>query len=130
MSTVYIVFAKFDRLSFDRHERFIRPAVAIHEGVQNVCDHLKDSSEEHDLSSTARVCCFLLAMVAIVPCTYRGVVVPVDSAEGKVFLNLLVIGWKGINFPQLVNQLTGPLRMPSSLMQALLFPTPSCCSIA
>ena len=141
MSTVYIVFAKFDRLSFDRHERFIRPAVAIHEGVQNVCDHLKDSSEEHDLSSTARVCCFLLAMVAIVPCTYRGVVVPVDSAEGKVFLNLLVIGWKGMmnlgslgsmfdKFPQLVYQLTGPLRMPSSLLQALLYPTPSCCSIA
>ena len=35
-------------------------------------------------------------MVVIVPCTYRGVVVPVDSAEGKVFLNLLVIGWKGM----------------------------------
>jgi hypothetical protein len=42
------------------------------------------------------VCCFLLAVVVIVPCTYRGVVVPVDSAEGKVFLNLLVIGWKGM----------------------------------
>jgi hypothetical protein len=87
------------------------------------------------------VCCFLLVVVVIVPCTYRGVVAPVDSAEGKVFLSLLLIGWKGVmnlgslesmfdKFQQLVKQLTGPLRMPSSLLQAPLYPTPSCCYIA
>ena len=64
-----------------------------------VCDHLKDTSEEHDLSSTTKVCCFLLAVAVIVPCTYRGVVVPVDSAEGKVFRNLLVHRLEGHDEP-------------------------------
>ena len=55
MSTVYIVFARFDRLSFDRNERFIRPAVermkAFIQVVLDadtlviVCDHLKNTSE-------------------------------------------------------------------------------------
>ena len=96
MSTVYILFARFDRLSFERHERFIRPAVERiklfieildADILKIIFDHTVNRSEEHGLSSTAKVCCFLLAVVVIVPCTYRGVVVPVDSAEGKVFLN-------------------------------------------
>ena len=64
-----------------------------------VCEHLNNSAEEHDLSSTAKVCCFLLAVVAIVPGTYRCVVIPVDSAEGKVFLNLLVHRLEGHDEP-------------------------------
>eukprot|EP01036_Dinobryon_divergens_P040169 gene40169-biopygen32047 len=56
MSTVFIVFARFDRLSFERQERFIRPAVERMKAFNQVldadilmivCDHLKAASEEH-----------------------------------------------------------------------------------
>eukprot|EP01035_Chromulina_nebulosa_P069671 gene69671-biopygen49517 len=62
MSTVYIVFARFDRLSFDRQEKFIHPAMERMKSFTQILDtdiaklftdRMKQLSEV-SLSSTAK----------------------------------------------------------------------------
>ena len=66
MSTVYIVFARFDRLSFERQERYIHPAVQRIKAFTQIldadiakllADRMKQLSEV-SLSSSSKVWCF------------------------------------------------------------------------
>eukprot|EP01036_Dinobryon_divergens_P061882 gene61882-biopygen31491 len=100
MSTVYIVFARFDRLSFDRQEKFIRPAVERMKAFTQIldadiakllADRMKQLSEV-SLSSTTKVCIFSIVVAVIVLGSAVSLFV---SILRKVFLNLL-IGWKGM----------------------------------
>eukprot|EP01035_Chromulina_nebulosa_P069217 gene69217-biopygen485 len=136
MSMVYIVFARFDRLSFERQERYIRPAVEQIKGFTQILDAdigklLADrtkTSAEVPLSSSAKMFCFSVAVAVLIP---GSVLSLFASILRKVFLNLL-IGWKSLNlgslssmfeaFMKLVQQLMGPLHIPSYLLRAVLYP--------
>ena len=136
MSIVYIVFARFDRLSFVRLEQYIRPAV---ERMKSFTENLdfdigellkerKNNLSTLHLSSATKVCCFFMAVVVIIP---GSAILLFLSILRKVFVNLL-IGWKGLNlgglssmfekFNKLVEQLTGPLQLPPYLLEILLYP--------
>ena len=136
MSIVYIVFARFDRLSFARLEQYIRPAV---ERMKSFTENLdfdigellkerKNNLSTLHLSSAMKVCCFFMAVVVIIP---GSAILLFLSILRKVFVNLL-IGWKGLNlgglssmfekFKNLVEQLTGPLQLPPYLLEILLYP--------
>jgi hypothetical protein len=142
MSTVYIVFARFDRLSFDRQEKFIRPAVERMKAFTQIldadiakllADRIKQLSEV-PLSSTAKVCIFNMVVAVIVPGSAVSLFV---SILRKVFLNLL-IGWKGMclgslrsmfeAYMKLAEQLTGPLHIPPSYtLRAVFYPLAMLC---
>ena len=140
MSTVYIVFGRFDRLSFERQMRYIRPAVDLLKAFTHILDvdiakllaRMKKVSEIH-LSSTAKVCCFSVVVAVLVPSSAVSLFV---SILRKVFFSLL-IGWKGMclgslssmfdAFMKLVQQLTGPLNIPSYLLRSLFYPLTLLC---
>ena len=144
MSTVYIVFARFDLLSFYRKERFIRPAVEklksftkiLNADIVQLFFERTANRSVVSLSSTAKVCCFSLAVVLIIP---GSAFLLFLSILRKVFFNLL-IGWKGMclgslssmfeTFIKLVQQLTGPLHIPLYLVRAVFFPFNLLCKLA
>jgi hypothetical protein len=105
MSTVYIVFARFDRLSFERQELYIIPAVERFKAFTLILDadlvklYLERARKQAEvsLSSTTKVCCFSVATVVIIPGSAVSLFV---SILRKVFTNLL-IGWKEMNLGSL-----------------------------
>jgi hypothetical protein len=66
MSAVYIVFARFDRLSFIRREEFIRPAaertksltLSLDTRIRELYSERRNKISELALSSTAKVLSF------------------------------------------------------------------------
>ena len=141
MSMIYIVYARFDRLSFERQMNFIHPAVKqIKEFTQvlntDILKLLLDRMKHLSgipLSSRAKVFRFSVVVAVLVPGTAVSLFV---SILQKVFFNL-VIGWKGLNlgslssmfeaFMELVEQLTGPLHIPPYLLRALFYPLSMFC---
>ncbi len=144
MSTVYIVFARFDRLSFLRQEDFIRPVVhrmksfteILDTSIRELYNARRNKPSELAHSPAAKVFCFCAA----------GILISLGSAGllflsilRRVFVNLLV-GWKGLDlgsmsfmferFAILVERLTGPLQIPSSPLQILLYPVQLICQLA
>ena len=144
MSTVYIVFARFDRLSSFRREEFIRPAVSRIKSFSEVLDSSTrdlrnirwSNRSEFPLSSAAKVFCFFSAGLGI---SLGSAVLLFLSILRRVFVNLLV-GWKGLDlgsissmferFVVLVEQLTDPLHIPSYPLQILLYPAKLICQLA
>ena len=144
MSLVYIVFARFDLLSFERQEKYVRPIVErmksftkeLDLDIAKLLSKKKDMrSHNTSLSSTARVFCFCVAVIVIVP---GSALVLILSILRKVFVNLL-IGWKGLDlgsltsmpkkFMVLVERLTGPLLIPSYLMAYMFYPLVLICKL-
>lgn len=137
MSVVYIVYARFEWLSFERRERHVRPIAEKMKSVTEALDgqiakslsQIKDESHKNSmLSPTAKVCIFLSSAIFIVV----GVAVYLFlSVIRKVFFNLL-IGWKGMalgslsimfsKFAQLIAQLTGLFHIPVSVVEVFLYP--------
>jgi hypothetical protein len=136
MSIVYIVCARFDRLSIDRQVRFVRPAVnrlksyveSLNSEIAKLLQEMKRGSSMTSLTSFGKVLCFMIAAVTLVLTIAIGILF---SILRKVFFNLL-IGWRGLNlgslstmfesFMALVEQVTGPLHLPSSLVRAIFYP--------
>ena len=145
MSIVYIVCARFDQLSFERQKKYVRP---VAERMKSFTESLEAevvmliaelekgrSRRAVALTSTAKVCCFAVAVAAIIPgCS----IVLFFSIMRKVFLNLL-IGWRGLNlgsmvamfarFVRVVEQLTGRLGVSVPLLRILLYPLEWMCQL-
>ena len=145
MSVVYIVFARFGRLSFDRRERFVRPAAECMKSISEALDaqiaHLLDEIKKKlrpgkALSPALKVLCFSCSAVALILCT---AVYLFLSIMRQVFFSLL-IGWKGLDlgsltlmfskFIDLVEQLTGVLHIPPEAMRFLFYPFQLICQLA
>ena len=136
MSAVYIVFARFELLSFDRRERYIRPVTERMKSIaENMSlqiaqrlEHMKKTRIAIVRSSVAKVCVFSVAAVTII---LGSAVYLFLSVMRKVFFNLL-IGWKGLGlgrlslmfdkFMGLAVQLTGVLHIPVYLVRVLFYP--------
>ena len=135
MSLVYIVFARFGWLSFDREERYIRPLaekmIAINEKLEmeiaKVLTQIK-MNFNNQLTAWAKVSIFISSAILI----NLGVAVYLFlSVIRKVFVNIL-IGWKSLSlgnlgimfdkFIQLIAQLTDALQIPSFFIRGLLYP--------
>ena len=88
MSTVYIVFARFDRLSFLRQEEFIRPAVhrmksftkILDSSIRELYNERRNKPSELALSSAAKV--FFLCCRDWGKSRQRGFTVSFYSTEG------------------------------------------------
>ena len=137
MSVVYIVYARFEWLSFERREKHVRPIAEKMKSVTEALDgqiakSLSQIKEENHLkrklSPTAKVYIFLSSAIFIV----MGVAIYLFvSVIRKVFFNVL-IGWKGMalgslsvmfgKFVQLIAQLTGIFHIPISFVEIFLFP--------
>ena len=147
MSIVYIVFARFEKLSFGRRERFVRPLAermkALTEALDlQVAKLLEDiqlgkaAAILTSLSPTAKVCVFLVASVFLVVGSAAYLFLLVLR---KLFVNLL-IGWKSMGlgslrimfarFVGVAAQLLGVLQIPSHLVRAFLSPLELLCKAA
>ena len=136
MSVVYIVFARFETLSFDRRERYVRPIAKLMKTVTEklemqialLLDEIKNVGTKIFLSSTFKMLCFIVASVVLI---IGSAVYLFLSVIRKLFSNLL-IGWKALSlgslsimfskFIGLVEQLAGVLYIPPSLVRTLLYP--------
>jgi hypothetical protein len=137
MSLVYIVFARFDRLSFDRRERYVRPVAErmiiltamLNESIAEIlAGTKKEKNAKKSLSALVRVSIFILCSIVIIVGSAVGIFL---SVMRKVFFNLLV-GWKSLQvgglstmfekFIGLAVQLTGVLNLPTSFVQYLFYP--------
>ena len=137
MSLVYIVYARFEWLSFDRQERYVRPIaekmISITERLDKEIAVLLNASRtkrrmKNDLSSTAKVSIFMSSAIFVIV----GVAVNLFlTVIQKVFFNLL-IGWKATQlggfsamfakFAALVGQLTQAIHIPMVLITIILYP--------
>ena len=137
MSVVYIVFARFDKLSFSRRERYVRPVAELMKSmteeldlqIAKLLDKIKKMrTSKTSLSSAVKVFLFSVAAVALILCS---AVYLFFSVMRKLFFNLL-IGWKGLNlgslsimfdkFIELAEKLTGALHIPSYVLRSLFYP--------
>jgi hypothetical protein len=145
MSLVYIVFGRFERLSFDRQERYVRPLAeritAITEKLDvEIAKFLTKVKQErrmkNELSSIAKVSLFSVSAVFI---TMGVAIFLFLSVIRKLFFNLL-IGWKSLGlgslrlmftkFVDLVGQLTGVLNIPIAVIGYCLYPLMVICDLA
>ena len=137
MSLVYIVFGRFERLSFDRQERYVRPiagkissiSAKLEIEISKILTEIREKRRaKSELSPTSKICIFLGS--AIIFMVLVGINIFFNVIR-KVFFDL-IIGWKGLNLGSLANmfqkffslimQLLGPLRIPAFVVQALLYP--------
>ena len=145
MSLVYIVFGRFERLSFDRQERYVRPLAeritAITEKLdEEIAKYLTKVKQErrmkNELSSITKVSLFSVSAVFIT----MGVALSLFlSVIRKLFFNLL-IGWKSLGlgslrvmfskFVDLVGQLTGVFNIPIDVIGYCLYPLTLICDLA
>ena len=95
MSTVYIVFARFDLLSLERQEKYVRP---VAESIKSFTEQLnaeiaelyfeaKTVLPDLFLSPHLRVFCFAWAVIIIIP---GSAMTLFFSVLRKVFFNLLM----------------------------------------
>ncbi len=143
ISLVYIVFARFELLSFNRNEKYVRPAaekmLSISEQLEvemaNLWTEIKKSFKS-DLPAWAKVSIFISSMVFGFSGTTFYLFL---SIMRKVFINLL-IGWKALNlgslsvmfskFIQLVEQLTAVFQIPPYVIRGLMYPLILICQLA
>ena len=143
ISLVYIVFARFELLSFNRNEKYVRPAaekmLSISEQLEvemaNLWTEIKKSFKS-DLPAWAKVSIFISSMVFGISGTTFYLFL---SIMRKVFINLL-IGWKALNlgslsvmfskFIQLVEQLTAVFQIPPYVIRGLMYPLILICQLA
>ena len=136
MSAVYIVYARFNVLSFDRRERFVRPVAERMKAISEILEsqiskrleEIKKMKKAIALSSTVKVFVFIVSAVAII---FGSAVALFFSIMRKVFVNLL-IGWKGMKlgnmnlmldkFIGLVELICGAVNIPSHFLLYLLYP--------
>ena len=137
MSLVYIVFARFEWLSFERRERYVRPTAEKMKSVTETLDsqiakllsQIKEKRHmKNQLSPASKVGIFMSSSIFIV---IGEAVYLFLSVIRKVFFNLL-IGWKGMalgslsimfdKFTQLIAQLTGVFHIPVSVINIVLYP--------
>ena len=136
MNIVYIVFSRFEKLSFDRRVRYVRPVAecmkalteALDLQIAKLLDDIKRTKTATSLSPTAKVCVFLVSSVVLIASSAIYLFLLVIR---KLFVNLL-IGWKSIGLGSLnimfakfigvVEQLLGVLQIPSYLVRDLLYP--------
>lgn len=105
MSVVYIVFARFDKLLFDRRERYVRPIAKLMKSITeklelhiaSLLNEIKNMSTAISLSSTFKMLCFTVAAVIII---IGSAVYLFLSVIRKLFFNLL-IGWKALSLGSL-----------------------------
>ena len=134
MSLIYIVFGRFNKLSFYRQDQYVRPnakiMTVITEQINQDIAHFvrhKGRKRRSDLSPAAKVCIFIFCSVGII----FGVAVYLFlSLLQKTFFNVL-IGWKGLNlgslslmfakFLSLIEQLTVAV-FPNFLLVVVLYP--------
>ena len=144
MSVVYIVFARFEQLSFYRREKFVRPLAERMKEITEKLDleiakllsDLKNRSNEIAMSSTLKVFCFFLLAVFLILGTALYLFLAIMR---KVFFNLL-IGWRGLNlgslslmfskFIGLVEQLMGVLHIPVDVVRIIFYPFQLICKLA
>ena len=145
MSTVYIVFARFEKLSFDRQERYVFPTaekiITLTEKLDGVVAKLMTQNklllrENNSLSAFPKVFIFISAGFAVIMVV---VIYMFLSVFRRVFFNVL-IGWKGLalgslsvmmdRFLHLIEQLIGAVRIPAYVVQAALYPLKIVCQIA
>ena len=145
MSLVYIVFARFEWLSFERKERYVIPTAEKMKAITEKLDtHIakifsqikKEAEAAAQFSPVLKVTIFLSSAVFVVICVAMYLFL---SIIRKVFFNLL-IGWKGMalgslnimfnKFFQLMVQLTGAVHIPVSVVEVLLYPFSLICQVA
>ena len=137
MSLVYIVFARFEWLSFDRQERYVRPIaekmISITERLDNEIAVLLTAirtkrRQQNEMSATVKVVIFLVSSVFFILSVASYLLFSVIQ---KAFFNLL-IGWKGLKMGSLsimfakltavVLQLTTAMHIPTVLVLIILYP--------
>ena len=136
MSAVYIVFARFKRLSLDRQERYVYPLaeriIKITQQqkarIAGLISRRKHKKSKAEPSPLLKMCLFLASAFLIN--VGMGVLQFLYVGQ-KVFINVLV-GWKGMNlgsldqmfskFTHLVELLTVTLHIPSYILRTLLYP--------
>ena len=137
MSLVYIVFARFGKLSFDRRERYVRPVaermIAISEMLEkSIAEILSRTKREirsnKSLSAHLRIGIFTISSAFII---VGSAIALFLSIMRKVFFNLL-IGWKSLQlgslstmfekFIGMAEQLIGILHIPTSFVRFLFYP--------
>ena len=137
MSLVYIVFGRFERLSFDRRERYVRPIAEkilaitkmLEESITAILARKKrDIRLSKSLSAQIRVGIFTISSAVVI---VGSAIALFFSVMRKVFFNLL-IGWKGLQlgslstmfekFIGMAEQLTGALHIPTSFVIYLFYP--------
>ena len=145
MSVVYIVFARFELLSYHRQERYVCPLAkritAITEKLEEeTAKYLMKVKNErrrkNELSSIIKIVIFTAAATVIT----TGVALSLFlSVIRKLFFNLL-IGWKSLGlgslsamfgkFVQLIAQLTDIFHIPHSVIEYCLYPLRLLCEFA
>ena len=145
MSLVYIVFGRFEKLSFDRRERYVRPIAErmiaitgkLEESIAAILARIKSEARfGSSLSAHVRVGTFAIASAVII---VGSAIALFLSVMRKVFFNLL-IGWKGLQlgslgtmfdkFIGLAEQLTGVLNIPFYYVKYLFYPFVVICKVA
>ena len=144
MSVVYIVYARFSWLSFERQERYVLPTAAKMKSITEKLDaHIakelsrikREAASTSRLNPVAKVSIFMSSAVVVVLAV---AVYLFLSVIRKVFVNLL-IGWKGMalgslsvmfgKFFQLIVQLTGAFHIPFSVVEVVLYPFALICGL-
>ena len=134
---MYIVFGRFERLSFDRRERYVRPIAEkilaitkmLEESITAILARKKrDIRLSKSLSAQIRVGIFTTSSAVVI---VGSAIALFFSVMRKVFFNLL-IGWKGLQlgslstmfekFIGMAEQLTGALHIPTSFVIYLFYP--------
>jgi hypothetical protein len=145
MSVVYIVYARFSWLSFERQERYVLPTAEKMKSITEKLDvHIakelsrikREAEATTRWSPIVRVSIFVSSAIVVVLAVAAYLFL---SVIRKTFVNLL-IGWKGMalgslsimfdKFFQLVVQLTGAFHIPVSVVEVVLYPFRLICGLA